>query len=197
MAKATGPTYTVPFKRRRKKITNYKKRLALIKSGLPRMVIRSSNKTIEVQFTKYTEQGDKIITSVNSNNLKKYGWNPKRNSPTAYLTSYLCALKAKEQKISKFVLDIGMTTPSKGAISFVGCKGAIDAGLDNNLDEEKIIEDRVNGKHIEEYAKKLKETDEDKYKKIFASYIEKGIKPEEISKTFEEVLGKLKKGDNK
>ncbi len=196
MAKATGPTYNVPFKRRRKKITNYKKRLALVKSGLPRMVIRTSNKAIEVQFIKYEEKGDKIIASVNSNALKKHGWNSKRNSPTAYLTSFSCALKAKEKGVKEFVLDIGMTTPSKGAISFIGAQGAIDAGLVTILGEGKIIDERTKGIHIEEYAKKLKEKDENKYKQIFSSYLKIGMKPEEISKTFEQVKEKLKKGGN-
>ena len=43
MGKATGPTYTVPFKRRRENLTNYAKRLALLKSMKPRMVVRKSN----------------------------------------------------------------------------------------------------------------------------------------------------------
>ncbi|MCC7552829.1 50S ribosomal protein L18 [Candidatus Micrarchaeota archaeon] len=196
MAKATGPTYVVPFKRRRSRITNYKKRLGLIKSGLPRMVIRSSNKTIEVQFVQYVENGDKIVHSVNSNTLKKYGWNPKRNSPTAYLTSFLCATQAKKKGITDFVLDIGMKTPSKGAIIFIGAKGALDAGLITPFGEEKLIKERINGAHIGEYAKKLKQEDENKYKNIFSSYIKMGINPEEISKTFEEIREKLKKGGN-
>ncbi|MFA5382711.1 MAG: 50S ribosomal protein L18 [Candidatus Micrarchaeia archaeon] len=196
MGKATGPTYYVPFKRRRNKVTNYKKRLALIKSKIPRLVIRTSNKTIEAQFITFDAKGDKIITAVNSNELKKYGWNPKRNSPTAYLTSFLCALRAKEKGITDFVLDIGMTTPSKGAIVFVGAQGAIDAGLKTELGKEKIIKERIKGMHIENYAKTLKEKDENKYKQIFSSYIKMNIKPEEISKTFEQTKEKFKKGGN-
>lgn len=196
MAKATGPTYVVPFKRRGNKSTNYKKRLGLIKSGLPRLVIRSSNKTIIVQFVEYTEKGDKIIHSVDSKKLKKYGWNPKRNSPTTYLTSYLCSLEAKKKGVKDFVLDIGMTTPSKGAITFIGASAALDAGLSTPFGEEKIIKQRNEGKHIEEYAKKLKQENEAKYNQVFSSYIKMGIKPEEISKTFEEVMAKLKKGGN-
>jgi len=191
MAKATGPSYKVPFKRRRRNITNYAKRLALVKSGLPRMVVRASNKTIEVQFIRYEEKGDKIIVSVNSNELKKEGWNPKRNTPTAYLTAYLCASKAKGEGITEFVLDIGMATPSKGAIVFAGLKGAVDAGLKTNFNEGKIIENRIKGNHIEEYAKSLKEKNEAEYKRIFSSYLEAGIKPEEISKLFEDVKQKI------
>ena len=36
----------VKFRRRREGITNYKKRLALVKSGLERVVVRKTNKRI-------------------------------------------------------------------------------------------------------------------------------------------------------
>jgi ribosomal protein L18 len=40
MAHATGPVYKVAFRRRRKNLTNYAKRLALVKGSSPRLVVR-------------------------------------------------------------------------------------------------------------------------------------------------------------
>ena len=56
-----GPRYKVPFRRRREAKTNYRHRLKLLKSGLPRAVVRKSLKHTTVQFIKYdrdiTERG--------------------------------------------------------------------------------------------------------------------------------------------
>jgi len=38
------------FSRRRRGITNYRKRLALLKSGIPRAVVRFSNAKISIQI---------------------------------------------------------------------------------------------------------------------------------------------------
>ena len=43
---ATGPRYAVKFRRRREGKTDYKKRLNLLKSELPRFIVRISNKYI-------------------------------------------------------------------------------------------------------------------------------------------------------
>jgi len=46
------------FSRRRKGVTNYRKRLALLKSGLPRAVVRFTNAKVTVQITNFEGKGD-------------------------------------------------------------------------------------------------------------------------------------------
>ena len=41
------------FARRRKGVTNYRKRLALLKSGLPRAVVRFTNSKVMIQITNF------------------------------------------------------------------------------------------------------------------------------------------------
>jgi len=197
MSKGKGPTYVVPFKRRRLGKTNYRKRLALIKSGLPRLVVRTSNKAVVVELMEFKPIGDQVLAYAHSNELIKFGWPARRNLPTAYLTGLLCSLKFKRksekvgEKINRFVLDIGLSTANKNSICFSAMKGAIDAGLETNYDPEMIDESRIAGVHISEYAKKLKEADESLYRKRFSAYLNKGIRPEELTKLFETVKRKI------
>ena len=69
-------------------------------------------------------------------------------------------------------------------------KGAVDAGLETNYDDKIIAQERLNGLHIAEYAKKLK-SDEQKYKRQFSGYIKQGITPEDIPDLFEKVKSKI------
>ena len=149
MAKATGATYAVHFRRRRDGITDYATRLALLKSGKPRMVVRKTNRYVCVQFVEFGEKGDKAITSATSKALSKYGFAGKCNSPSAYLTGMLCAKKAQAKGVKEFVRDIGLQTASKGAVVFSALKGAVDAGLKANFGEEKMPSPaRSGGEHL-------------------------------------------------
>ncbi len=47
------------FKRRRLGLTNYKRRLALVKGNMDRVVVRKTNKRIIGQVVSYEEKGDK------------------------------------------------------------------------------------------------------------------------------------------
>ena len=80
MTRAKGPTYEIHFRRRREGKTRYDKRLAYVKSGLPRMVVRKSNRYVLVQFVEFNSTGDKCIVSISGNKLKKdYKWDAMRN----------------------------------------------------------------------------------------------------------------------
>lgn len=140
------------FRRRREGKTNYRKRLALLKSGKPRVVVRKSNKYIRVQFALYQPNGDKIVASAISKDLKKYGWQHScSNTPAAYLTGLLAGKRALVKGIEEGVLDIGLHTPRKGAKVFAALKGVVDAGVDVPYGEEILpSEDRIYGKHIDE-----------------------------------------------
>jgi large subunit ribosomal protein L18 len=145
-----GPTYRVPFRRRREGKTNYRYRLKLLKSKLPRAVVRKTLKHTTVQFIKFDLQGDQIIASASSTELKKFGWNGSTaNLPTAYLTGLLAGKRALENKIDSAVLDIGLYAPIKGSKVFASLQGIIDAGVNvPHGDEIFPNEDRISGKHI-------------------------------------------------
>jgi len=146
-----GPRYHVKPRRQRQGITDYRRRLALLKSGKTRIVVRKSLKSIQVQFVEYTPKGDKILVSTTSNELiKRYGWKySAATTPAAYLTGLLAGKKAKEQGISEGILDIGRYTPTTGSKLFAVLKGASDAGISCPYDAIKSPkEDRLMGKHL-------------------------------------------------
>lgn len=189
MARATGPRYIVPLKRRRKKLTDYAKRVDLLKSNKPRMIVRKSGLHILVQIASPSNEGDKIIAQVSSKELGKYKWPDKCNTPSAYLAGYLCGKKALKAKINAAILDAGLQTITAGNIIFAAVKGAQDAGVDIPMGEGMISEDRLNGTHIAEYAKSIKGTE--KYDKQFSAYLKAKIKPEELPELFEKVKKEL------
>ncbi|MEM4331465.1 MAG: hypothetical protein QXI89_01740, partial [Candidatus Anstonellales archaeon] len=79
--------------------------------------------------------------------LEKYGWKMKANAPSAYLAGYLAGKLALKAGIKSAVVDIGMHSPTEGAIVFFAAKGARDAGLDIPF-AAQLDEQREKGKHI-------------------------------------------------
>ena len=148
---AHSPTYKVKFRRRREGVTNYRKRLKLLYSGLPRAVVRKTNTRIIVHIVEYAEKGDRTLVYFSSDLLKKYGWElPHRNIPSAYLTGYVVGALALKKGIDSAVLDIGLHRPTKGAKVFAALKGMVDAGLDIPHSEEILPdESRIKGVHID------------------------------------------------
>jgi large subunit ribosomal protein L18 len=187
-----GKTRTIPYRRKRQSRTNYKKRLALLKSGQNRLVIRRSLNTITTQIIAYSPDGDKVVASATSKELNKMGWKAhKANIPSAYLTGLLLGTKAKKKNIKKVVFDLGLQIPIKGGRLFAALKGVVDAGMEINHDEEALpSEERIAGKHIAEYASKLK-ADQQKYAKQFSRYTKDNINPEDLCKIFDETKKKV------
>lgn len=142
----------LPFRRRREGKTDYRKRLALLKSGKPRVVVRKSNKNIRVQFAVYEREGDIIKAAATGSDLRKYEWDYSLSSiPAAYLTGLLAGKRALKNGITEGVLDIGLYTPVRGARIFAALKGVVDAGVEVPHSEEILpSEDRLYGKHISE-----------------------------------------------
>ncbi|MBN1169909.1 50S ribosomal protein L18 [Candidatus Micrarchaeota archaeon] len=138
MTRAKGPSYKVSYRRRREGKTNYVKRLALVKSGKPRMVVRRSNTGLVIQFIEFDPKGDRTLLTVNSAHLAKHKWPAKRNKWTAYLMGFLAGKLAAKKGIKEFVFDMGMYIPSKGSILFAALKGAADSGLKADFREEKV-----------------------------------------------------------
>lgn len=145
----------VLHRRKREMKTDYKQRLSLIKSGLPRFVIRKSLSSTYVQLVRYKPEGDEVLFTVSSKDIKKMGWNHSlSNVPCAYLVGMLAGKKAKEKKIEKGVIDFGLQKTVKGSRIYAAVKGLVDAGLDIPHSPEVFPSDhRINGKHISEDMK--------------------------------------------
>ncbi|MEK6864797.1 MAG: 50S ribosomal protein L18 [Nanoarchaeota archaeon] len=140
----------VPFKRKLQGKTDYRKRLVLLKSGKPRLVVRKSLNNISTQIIAYETAGDKVLAAATSRELLKLGWTGKRkNMPAAYLTGYLCGIHAKKAGITEAIFDAGFYTSVNGSVVYAVLKGAIDSGL--KIPHNEVVfppEDRIKGKHI-------------------------------------------------
>jgi len=191
---ARGPRYRVPFRRRREGKTNYHRRLKLLKSKKPRLVVRKSLNHHIAQIIVYDPKGDRTIVSAHTRELiRDFGWRGHTgNTPSAYLLGLLIGYKAKKAGIEEAILDIGLHPPTRGSSVFAVLKGAVDAGLNVPHSEEIFPEDyRIRGEHIAEYAKALKEEDESLYRRQFGGYLVKGLEPEKLPEHFDEVKAKI------
>ncbi len=150
MTKATGPLFDVHFRRRRQSRTNYAKRLALLKNGSPRLVIRKFNKGVSAQIVEFSASGDKTVCQASTRDLQLLvGFQAKRNVPSAYLLGFLVAKRALAKGVTSFISDFGLHTASKGGVLFAVVKGAIDGGLKSSVSEEVLpTKERLMGKHI-------------------------------------------------
>ena len=182
---ARGPRYKVPLRRRREGKTNYKKRLKLLLSRKPRLVVRVTNKRIIAQVVEYDPHGDRVVVGVDSSMLRNYGWKGDlNNTPAAYLTGILVAKKAIEKGITEAVLDIGLHTPTRGSRVFAVLRGAVEAGLKVPYSEDVLPDDsRVRGEHIAAYYEMKPE--------MFGEYERRGLKPSELPNHVDEIKEKL------
>ena len=63
----------VQFARKLSGRTNYRKRLALLKSSLPRLVVRKTLGSIILQVIDFEAAGDKVKLTVTSKKLRELG----------------------------------------------------------------------------------------------------------------------------
>jgi large subunit ribosomal protein L18 len=147
-----GPRYRVAFRRRRAGKTDYRRRRGMLKSGLPRAIVRRSNRYVRVQFATFDMRGDLIVASAISKELEALGWkHSKKNASAAYLTGYLAGKRASKAGVDKAVLDMSLYNPTKNSSVFATLKGIVDAGVDIPHSEEILpVEDRIKGKHLDE-----------------------------------------------
>jgi len=119
------------------------------------MVVRKTNRHIIVQLVTAEMDGDRTLVAANSAELEQYGYKGSMvNTPAAYLTGMLFAVKAKKAQQDSAVLDIGLNRATPGARVFAALKGAVDAGLDIPYGEEILpSEERLTGAHIAAYNK--------------------------------------------
>ncbi|MFP4118849.1 MAG: 50S ribosomal protein L18 [Candidatus Woesearchaeota archaeon] len=181
---AKNSIYTVKYRRKREGRTYYKKRLELLKSGKPRLVVRKTNAGMVLQVVDYHPDGDKVLSTFHSKNLDKYGWNfSKKSIPASYLAGLAMGVKAKE-KVSEAILDLGLQSPAAGTRLYAALKGVIDAGLEVPCSDSVFpSDDRIRGEHIAQGAKVL-ESKATAYKKD-------GLKMEDLPATFDKVKEKI------
>lgn len=191
--------YELKFKRRREGKTNYRKRLKLLLSKKPRLIVRRSLSNIRAQFAEYSPKGDKIKITAFSKELAKGGWQYSTDSlPAAYLTGLLCGVRAKEAGIKEAVFDMGLNQPIKGARIYAALKGTIDAGIKIPADAGSFPkEERIKGAHIANYAEKLKKEKPEEYSKRFSSYLAKKADPIKMAAAVEELKKKITSGQIK
>jgi len=186
---ATGSRYRVAPRRRREDKTDYRKRLKLLLSGKPRVVIRRTSRHIIVQIIEYNLKGDKVIASAHSNELKSYDWKGgTSNTSAAYLTGLICGTKAKKKGTKEAVLDIGLSL--RGSKIFAALKGVLDSGLEIPCKDEILPDEkRIRGEHVASYAELIKDK-----KERFSKYFERGVDPTELPKHFDAVASRIKGG---
>ena len=148
----------MPPRRRRQGLTDYRKRYKLVKSGLPRLVVRKTNRYIIVQVVKSREGGDETLLTVTSKKLSEFGWKAGfKNLPAAYLTGLLAGVLAGKKGVEKAIADIGLHSPVAGSRVFAAVKGFRDAGVEIPASEEVFPdEERLRGEHIKKYYEMLR-----------------------------------------
>lgn len=123
-----------PRRRRLEAKTDYKSRLALLKSEKPRLVIRKTNKYIIIQIVASDTAQDKVVAGTTSKILLSKGLPPEsagslKSLGAAYLTGYILGEQAVKAGIKEVILDTGMHISVKNSRIYAALRGAVDAGL--------------------------------------------------------------------
>ncbi|MBI2143581.1 50S ribosomal protein L18 [Candidatus Woesearchaeota archaeon] len=152
-------TIAVQFARKLSGRTSYRKRLALLKSGIPRLVVRKTLTSIIFQVVEFALAGDIVKLTLTSKVLRRIGWtNGCKNIPAAYLSGLLFGKLALAANINHAVADVGIQTISKGGKIFAAIKGVKDAGVDVPLSDDVVpAKDAISGAHIANFAKVAKQ----------------------------------------
>ncbi|MBU1136450.1 MAG: 50S ribosomal protein L18 [Nanoarchaeota archaeon] len=143
------------MKRRREGKTDYKARLALLKSEKPRIVFRKTNKYIIGQYIKSKEARDKVIIGVNSKELQKYNWpkNPPaslKSISASYFTGLLLGKKIQDkEETPEVIFDIGLLRSTNKSKCYSFLKGIIDSGIKIKTKETVFPDEkRIAGEHL-------------------------------------------------
>ncbi len=149
-------------RRRRENKTDYKARRVLLTSGVPRIVVRRTNKYFILQAVESVEAQDKVIATMTSRELLKNGWDKKKAGSlkgisAGYLTGLLFAKRIKSlvgsrksEVGSRFIMDLGMARTDKGGRVFGVVAGLVEGGLDIPANDKVFPgEDRLMGEHCD------------------------------------------------
>jgi large subunit ribosomal protein L18 len=169
------------FRRRAQGVTDYRKRLGVLKSGKARLVVRKTNSNIIAQLVNYKPEGDNVLVTFDMVFLRSKGWKGCANTSAAYLIGYGLAKKAKTLKVAEAILDMGRHPRSSKIFALV--KGANDGGLKIPISEDAVpSKERIEGHHVDSYMKSAKGNQFLLYKKNKVS----------VAENFKEVLSKVK-----
>jgi large subunit ribosomal protein L18 len=155
-----------PLKRKRQRKTSYNKRFGFLKSGLSRVVVRKTNKFVNVQLVVSEEAKDKVILSVSSRDLLKFGWSKERKGslksiPASYLTGYLAGKRIQEKENGNVILDIGLQRNKAHGRLYAVLKGLVDSGVEiAHSDGVFPSDERVEGKHLKDLEKDIQKVKE-------------------------------------
>ena len=138
---------------RREGKTDYSRRRWLFFTAKSIIFIRRTTRHIIIQLVAAQMDGDYTLVHVNSKELVNYVYKGYLgNTPAAYLTGMLFAVRAQKAGYEGAIADIGLQVASTGARVFAAVKGAVDAGFDVPVGESILPDDdRCNGAHIAEY----------------------------------------------
>lgn len=160
------------FRRRKAGVTDYRRRLKLLRGRMPRAVVRVSNTRTTCQLVSWAADGDLVaVNTTGSDLVKKYGWPESRSLksvPASYLVGFAMGKAAVASGADEAVLDIGLAANSRGGRVYAALKGMSDAGLEIPHSEDVFPdEDRLNGAHIDD---KMAKDIESTKKKIEGAY---------------------------
>ena len=151
-------------RRRLENKTDYGKRISMLKGGIPRVVLRKTNKYIIAEYVTSRNAQDKVETGATSKELLLSGWPEEwsgslKSTPASYLTGLLFGKKILEKKLQTPILDIGMTRNIHKNKVFAFLKGLKDSGLNVECEEKYYPdENRIKGKHLkEDFSRRFEE----------------------------------------
>jgi|SRR3989344_3331155 len=121
-------------KRRLKRKTDYKSRLALLKSEMPRLVVRKTNRYLIAQIVKTEISQDYVLLSKSTKDLLSLGWpieksGSLKNLNAAYALGFKIGTEAQKNKVKEVILDFGMHRNKHKSRIYSLLKGALDSGL--------------------------------------------------------------------
>ncbi len=150
---AHGKNQRRKYARREHGLTDYRRRLKLLRGGQPRAVVRVTNTQVICQLVAYEPNGDKVIAAATGASIvSDFKW-PKdasrKSVPACYIAGMALAKKASDAGHGSAVLDIGLSASTKGNRVFAALKGMVDGGLEIPHGEEILPDDgRIAGNHI-------------------------------------------------
>lgn len=151
-------------RRRLEARTDYKSRLALLKSGKARLVVRKTNRYIIAQIVISEAAQDKVISGLTSHSLLSKGWPASasgslKSLPAAYFTGLLLGKNAKS-KIKDAIFDLGMQRNISKSRLYAVLKGVVDAGISIPHSKETLpsLEDIQRNIKLKEIVTKLQKS---------------------------------------
>lgn len=188
--------YVHIVRRRREGKTDYRKRRGMIVGKQAFLSVRISGRYIYAQLLRSSPTGDITLCAASSRNLSKFGWKgSSKNLPGAFLTGYHLGRLAQDSHVKDAILYSGVGRFVHGSRVASLIEGANQAGLNISINEESYPEkDRINGKHIAEYARKLEEENKEKFAKTFSKVIGSGTSPLNYPTDFEKVKKAIENG---